>query len=259
MATESSFLNASDHNYDEDHYNADSKNSTFDANGVTLIAFECLMDLFSQLNITNTLEECRISDNGTLEACLPLRGGADSGKLSAAKRAELEHERRERKRISDENYARWFACADRTQPGASGDDAAMRLVIAARIFPSRPYPSDSNCVAFHLPEQLCVSNALIEDKHAIHGTHWSGPGPNEFDPEAESPFCSEPRPQTYGDDQHGGTGPLRGRCRCSLQAVSPSTAVPRWSRARLRPGNALLSTRTVARGRKTGRGGLRPR
>ena len=52
-----------------------------------------------------------------------------------------------------------------------------------------------------------MSNTLIEDKYAIHGEGWSGEDPSQFDPKAESPFCSEPRPKTYGDDSFGGTGP----------------------------------------------------
>ena len=52
-----------------------------------------------------------------------------------------------------------------------------------------------------------MSNTLIEDKYAIHGEGWSGEDPSQYDPKAESPFCSEPRPKTYGDDGSGGTGP----------------------------------------------------
>ena len=102
-----------------------------------------------QLRHGSTLEQCRIVANSTLEAHPLLCGGGDTSKLSAAKRAELEHERRERKRISDENYARWFACADLTQPGATGGDAVMRLVkrFALLLFSARFGDCSDRCLS----------------------------------------------------------------------------------------------------------------
>jgi hypothetical protein len=76
-----------------------------------------------QLDIACTLQTFGVLEDDTIHAHFLVLGGS---KLSAAERARLEHERNERKRISDENYARWFDCADQTRVG----DGVMRLVIS---------------------------------------------------------------------------------------------------------------------------------